>query len=247
MVPLALLAAAAAQQAPALGSHLTIRGQLYVPQVVLELDQPYAPIPGLYRRVELDWRARPLQTGPYPAAAFAARREGNVGVRLVIDAAGRLAGCTTMRPSGEASLDRHACPYLMRNALFHPALDSEGRRIPRTLDATLSYRLLPVMHVPSITRYDGPPMPRPLQPIDAAALGVNAGTRRPPHVDGVTGILAVSPEGAASACTLVIPTYDDALDRQICDRARAMRFEPQRGRAQRAEFYFYFRWPGGGH
>jgi len=246
MLALALLAAAA-QQAPALGSELTIRGQTFMPQLWFEIEQRYQAVPRFYRRAEHNWRARRLQIGTYPAGAFAARQEGTVRVRLVVDAAGRLAACTVMQASGTASLDRHACPHLMRYAVFHPALDDQGRRVAQTFDARVDYQLIPRMHAPLFTPGDGATPPRPLRAIDAATLGIGRTTRRPPNVDGIGAALAIDAEGAVTACTLTQPTFDDALDRRICDGARSVRFEPARDRAGRnvsGEHVFGLRWPG---
>ncbi|HEX8366737.1 MAG TPA: energy transducer TonB [Allosphingosinicella sp.] len=247
MLPLALLAAAA-QQAPALGSEVTIRGRTFMPQLWFDIELRYQAVPGLYRRAEHNWRARRLQIGPYPAEAFAARREGTVYVRLVVDAAGRLTGCTVMQPSGAASLDRHACPHLMRYAVFHPALDDRGRRVPQTFGARLDYQLIPRMHAPLFSPGDGSTPARPLQSIDAATVGIDASTRRPPNVNRIDAALAVGADGAVTACTLTQPSLDDAIDRRFCDGARAVRFEPARdaqGRNVAGDYHFGLPWPDG--
>lgn len=240
------IVAEAQRGAPTLGSELTIRGQTYMPQLWFVVER-YQAVPGLYRRAEHNWRARRLQAGPYPAEAFAARKEGTVRVRLVVDTAGRLTACTVMAPSGTASLDRHACPHLMRHAVFHAALDDQGRRVAQTFDARVDYQLIPRMQSPLFSPGDGSTPPRPLQALDAANAGIDRTTRRPPNVDGIGAALAIDPEGAVTACTLTEPTFDDALDRQVCDRARAVRFEPARDRAGRnvaGEHHFHLRWPG---
>lgn len=249
MLFIALLAAAAtAQQAPALGSEITVRGQTYIPQLWLSFDRPHEPAPGLYRRVEHDWRARRLQTGAYPGPAWAARREGRVGVRLVVDTAGRLRSCTVTQPSGAASLDRHACPHLMRYGSFRPALDDRGRRVAQTVEGRMNYNIVPWVISPVYNPGDGTTPPRPLRPIDAATLGIGASTRRPPNVDMVGALVAVDAEGAVTACTLDVPTFDDAIDREICDRLRRdVRFQPGRdgqGRPRASTAHVFARWPG---
>ncbi|HEX8655200.1 MAG TPA: TonB family protein [Allosphingosinicella sp.] len=245
---LASTAASAQRGAPALGRDLVVGRQTYTPQVRLDLDQPLEPQPDVYRQLALDWRAGPLQVGPYPAAAFAARQEGDVGVSLTIDASGRLTACSVAVPSGIAALDGHACPHLLARARFHPGLDAGGTRIGGTLPARLRYILLPRVETlaggsdeRSLRRG-----PRPPAPITLESLGIDPRTAPPADVYGVGASLAVDAAGAVTACTLHSPTYDDAIDKRACDRLLALRFEPaldMDGSPTASRYGFGVEWP----
>ncbi|MEA3041578.1 MAG: hypothetical protein QOC65_1067 [Sphingomonadales bacterium] len=228
---LASTAAAAQRGPPALGRDFTLGGQTYMPQVALDLDQPFDAQPGRYRQIALDWRRGPLQVGPYPAAAYSARQEGDVGVALTIDASGRLTGCTVAVPSGIAALDGHACPHLLAHARFHPALDASGARTGGTLPARLRYTLLPRMETLAGGAERRPLRreARPPAPITLETLGIDRRAAPPADVYGVGATLAVDAAGVVTACTLHSPTYDDAIDKGMCDRLMAMRFEPALG------------------
>lgn len=234
MLAVALLAstgASAQRGAPILGRDFTLGGQTYTPQAALDLDQPLDAQPGLYRQIALDWRTGPLQVGPYPAAAFAARQEGDVGVGLTIDASGRLTACTIAVPSGIASLDTHACPHLLAHARFHPGLDANGAHTGGTLPARLRYTLLPRIETLAggAERQPLRREARPPTPITLESLGIDRRSAPPADVYGVGATLAVDAAGAVTACTLHSPTYDDAIDKSMCDRLMAMRFEPALG------------------
>jgi TonB family protein len=243
-------AQAAPARAPALGRMITVGGDSQLPQVALSLDQPEEAEPGIYRRIALNWRARPLQSGTYPAAAYAAGREGDVGLSLVIDDSGRLTGCSVTESSGEASIDAHACPHLTRNALFHPALDDQGRRHGGTVAARLNYSIRLYVNTPAAggdAPTAGPARPpRPLEATGFASFAVAPGTRRPADVWGLGATLAVDAAGAVTSCTMHSPSYVDAIDKAACDRLRTLRFEPARdaeGRAVTGRFAVSAGWP----
>jgi TonB family protein len=249
LVPVAAAQAAPAR-APALGRMITVGGDSQEPQVELSLDQPQEAEPGIYRRIALNWRARTLQNGTYPAAAYAAGREGVLGLSLVIDDSGRLTACSVTESSGEPSIDAHACPHLTRNALFHPALDDRGRRHGGTVAARLAYtfRLYVNMPAPGGGSPDPAPIrpPRPLEATGFASFAVAPGTRRPADVWGLGATLAVDSAGAVTACTMHSPSFIDAIDKAACDRLRTLRFEPARdaeGRAVASRFAVSAGWP----
>jgi len=249
IVAAAALAAAQAPAAPRLDREVTAGGKTYRPNVELRLDHPDGPEPGFYRRIEIRPTEPLLQNGVYPAPAFAARREGTVGLRLTVDPSGRVTGCTVAAPSGAASLDAHACPHLRRTARFHPALDETGVRRGGTVTARLQYflqrRIYPLPFSPGTTGLPSPP--RPVTELTAQLAGVPPGTPLPPNVSSIVGWLAVDPAGRVTGCTLTLASWDDRLDKQICDGLRrAARFQPARdrgGRPTAGTHLFGLGWP----
>jgi TonB family protein len=226
-------AAAGAEPGPALGEMLDMDGRNYLPQVGLTLHQPDGPEPGLYRRIALNWQEHPLQAGAYPAEAFAARLEGEVGLSLTIEPDGRLSDCTVTAPSGVAALDAHACPHLLSRTAFHPGLDESGGRFGGTVAATLRYRLRLGVEMPAGpggASDTGPATPAaPLDPVTLATLGIARGMRPPPTVGGISATLLVEADGRVGACLVSSPSYVDAIDRGACDRLRRdVRFRPAR-------------------
>ncbi|MEA3018300.1 MAG: periplasmic protein TonB [Sphingomonadales bacterium] len=251
MAALLLAVAAAAQQPPFFGRDTRIGPSAYHPVISFHLENPAEPDPELYRRVETGHHGERLQTGRYPAPAFAARAEGNVRLRLEIDGSGRPGSCAVIERSGNASLDNHACPHVIRYAIFHPALDSNGRRRGGTVTGVTRYQLVAR---PSMTMFrPGDPeiaqIAHPSRPIDAATIGITPATPRPPGVSTVSGVLAVSAEGSVTACTLREATFDDSFDRGVCDRLRGLAFEPARDRRRApiaSTASFWVRWPDAG-
>jgi TonB family protein len=236
MLLAAAIASLAAPQAPALaprlGREVTSRGTVYHPNVSLVLEHAREPDQRLYRRVE-QVSGEHVQAGAYPAAAFAARKEGRVGLTLIVDAAGRLTGCTVARPSGTPSLDAHACGHLRRTARFHPALDAAGMRQGAAVAARLDYFLHLQMHMPLFSPGPASPAasPRRLTPLTPELIGIPPGMAQPPNVWSIGGRLAVSADGRVTACTLYAGTWDDRVDKEICDRLkRDARYEPARDR-----------------
>lgn len=227
LVLLALSSAAAAAPEAKLGEWITVGGESYLPQVGLKLHLPFGPQPGIYRQIELNWRDGPLQVGPYPAEAFAKREEGDVGLSLDIETDGSVRGCRVAEPSGIPSLDAHACRHMLNHIRFHPGLDDRGEPFGGTVAARLGYELRARVSRP-VEGYVEPPArsARPLQRIDLASIGIAPGTRRPKLVFGISADLMVEVDGSVSSCTLASGSFVDAIDRQACDKLRAMRFKP---------------------
>ncbi len=228
-------AAAGAAPGPALGEMLDIDGQNYLPQVGLTLHLPDGPEPGLYRRIALNWQEHPLQSGAYPAEAFAARREGKVGLSLTIEPDGRLSACTVTGPSGFGPFDAHACRHLLTHTAFHPGLDDNGQRFGGTVAATLRYMLRLGVEMPAdrgeTTVPDADPATpaAPLDRITLATLGIAKGARPPPTVGGISATRLVEADGRVGACIVSSPSYVDPIDRGVCDRLRRdVRFRPAR-------------------
>ncbi|HEY0116733.1 MAG TPA: energy transducer TonB [Allosphingosinicella sp.] len=77
----------------------------------------------------------------YPPDAMAAEIQGDVRVRLSVDAAGRVAGCDVIESSANASLDAAACALIRERFLFEPGLDEEGRVVAATVNRRVTWRL----------------------------------------------------------------------------------------------------------
>ncbi|MBV9930892.1 MAG: energy transducer TonB [Alphaproteobacteria bacterium] len=84
-----------------------------------------------------------ISTDDYPLAALRADEQGNVTVRLDIDAAGSVSACTVVQSSGSASLDAATCALLRERARFSPARDRRGRPVPDTYSQTVNWRISP--------------------------------------------------------------------------------------------------------
>lgn len=68
-------------------------------------------------------------TDDYPEAAWVEFREGTTEVRLAVNVAGRVTGCTINRSSGHPDLDSAACTALVQRARFQPARDGAGNAV----------------------------------------------------------------------------------------------------------------------
>jgi periplasmic protein TonB len=84
--------------------------------------------------------ARRIQDN-YPARAIRDETEGRVGVRVTIDANGRVSGCTVSSSSGSSVLDSAACDGMTRYARYNPALDAAGNATTGTATTTIVYQL----------------------------------------------------------------------------------------------------------
>jgi TonB family protein len=227
---LLLLAAPAAAQAPGpkLGEWIKAGSEDLLPNAGLDIYLLQKPQPGLYRHVKLSWEA-PQAPAYYPAAAFAARQEGEVLLSMDVGADGRPTACRITRSSRIAALDEHSCGHVMTRSRFVPALTDKGRRIGGTVEGRMSYNLRAVTR-PALIGDTGWNYPAkraaPLQPVTLQALGIPAGAKLPRGADSLKAMLAVNAKGRVTACLLTYPTFDDALDQGACDRLRKLRFSP---------------------
>lgn len=232
-----LLAAPAAAQAqgPKLGEWIKVGGEDLLPNAGVDIYLLQKPQPGLYRHVKLSWDA-PRGPAFYPAAAAAARQEGEVLLSMDVGADGTPTACRITRSSGAAALDEHSCGHVMAHTRFVPALTDKGRRIGGTVAGRMSYNLRMVMR-PALVGDTGWNHPArraaPLQPVTLETLGIPAGAKLPRGPDSLKAMLAVSAKGRVTACLLTFPTFDDALDKRACDRLRKVRFSPALDRNRR--------------
>lgn len=205
-------------------------------QMGLYFDWSREPSAELVRRLEVNWKTSPYQEGPFPVPVGEADRAATLSVTLNVDEAGVLRACQVTKSSGEAAFDRHVCPHLLKHLRFHPALTRAGNRAGGEVSANVDYRAGRILvSTPGvITPAPSQPRPRPLKPIDAAAIGFSAKDGLPENVFGASGMLRVEADGTVSACTLTAPTHVDRFDLAICERLRTWPFEPAADQAGKA-------------
>jgi len=85
----------------------------------------------------------------YPAAALAAREQGDVAFALDVGPDGRVSGCTVTRSSGSTSLDSATCGVMSSRALFTPAVDAGGAPVADKIRGRISWRLPPAPPAPA--------------------------------------------------------------------------------------------------
>lgn len=201
----------------------------------------------LVRELEINWRDFPYQKGPFPVPVGEDDIDVDVHVFLDIDNEGVPRDCTGDVPSRRgAAFDDGACPFLLKYLRFYPALTRDGARIGGKFRVSVNYS---AGRIRSYTGLGGSIAisvpwarpPKPLKPIDAAAIGFSSRDGLPAHIGGVSGRLRVEADGSVSACTLAAPTQVDRFDLGICERLRAWRFEPaadDAGTAMASEYRF---------
>jgi protein TonB len=84
---------------------------------------------------------RLLTTDDYPRAALGNEEQGTVGIRLDIDAAGRVVSCTVTQSSGSDSLDTTTCQLMLERARFVPARNRRGHAVPDTYVQKIGWRI----------------------------------------------------------------------------------------------------------
>lgn len=240
MIALAITAAALTQAAlPKLGEPwVGADGNQREASIGLQIDSSNEPDPELVRGLELNWKDFPYQKGRFPVPVTDADDHSvAVGILLDVAATGAPQSCRVDAPSGKAAFDDHACPHLMRYLRFYPALNRSGTRLGGALAIRVRYTAGRVRMetaaggvMPMVAR----PTPKPLTPINAATVGFGPDDGLPPTVYGTSGWLKVEADGSVSGCMLAAPTQIDAFDLKMCERLRAVKFEPARERDGRA-------------
>jgi periplasmic protein TonB len=85
----------------------------------------------------------------YPAAALAAREQGDVGFSLDVGPNGRVSNCTITRSSGSTLLDDATCRVIGSRARFTPALDVTGAPVPDRIAGKIVWKLPPEPPAPA--------------------------------------------------------------------------------------------------
>lgn len=248
MIALAITAAALTQAAlpPKLGEPwIGADGNQREASIGLQIDRSDEPDTELVRGLQINWKDFPYQQGRFPVrVADADDHNVAVGIMLDVAATGVPQSCRIVTPSGTAAFDNHACPHLMRYLRFYPALNRSGTRLGGTLAIRVRYtagRVRIETAARGVALTVARPMPKPLTPINAATVGFGPGDGLPASVGGTSGSLKVEADGSVSGCMLAAPTQVDAFDIKMCERLRAVKFEPARapdGRAIAARFSF---------
>lgn len=117
------------------------------PPVVIQTAAPPPPPPppapsrakGATPKGQSGWAAR-IQSN-YPTRAVREEREGRVGVRVTIDAEGRVSACSVTSSSGSPDLDAAACDGMTRYARYNPALDDAGNPTSGNAVTAIVYKL----------------------------------------------------------------------------------------------------------
>lgn len=100
-------------------------------------SQPAGP-----RRAMSERPWQELFTGEdYPVRPRRQGIEGTVGFRVEIDSRGKVTSCTIVATSSDSDLDGRTCAVMLERARFRPALDSEGRPVPDSVTASVTWRL----------------------------------------------------------------------------------------------------------
>jgi protein TonB len=84
-----------------------------------------------------------LSDQDYPAAAVAAREQGDVAFALDVGANGRVTACAVTRSSGSSALDLATCRLIQSRARFTPAVDAGGATVPDKVRGRISWILPP--------------------------------------------------------------------------------------------------------
>ena len=71
--------------------------------------------------------------GNYPTEAYDRRQSGTSQFILLIDEAGKVAGCDVIVASGVPTLDGMGCQIIREHGKFSPALDAKGKAVRSTL------------------------------------------------------------------------------------------------------------------
>ncbi len=143
-------------------------------------------------------------------------------------------------------VDAHACPHIMQNIRFHAPLNSDGKRIATKAIFRVSY-MAAVNRSPSPTigsrEKPNKREAAPVRKITAQTLGL---TTEAKAAQGIKALLriAIEPNGEAKYCTLVEASFVDALDAQLCKKAKALPYISaldHEGKAKYDEIYVELR------
>ena len=164
----------------------------------------------------------------YPPGALRRGTGGASEVSVAIGPDGRATGCTIVRTSGNAELDRRACTIITTRFRWEPAADAAGRPVASTTSLTIDWQV----RTTTVPRRP----PRGWQRGARRAREARAGPQPPQQLSGTildsdypaeairaraqgdTAIeVAVDALGRPSACTILSSSGHRALDEKSCD------------------------------
>ncbi|HEX8214861.1 MAG TPA: energy transducer TonB [Allosphingosinicella sp.] len=123
-----------------------------LPAQIPEPPPPPRAVEAWPRPLAAAWPHPPLSNGnlsalihndDYPAAARAARIQGNTAVILAVGVNGRVTGCTITQSSGSSLLDSTTCRILRSRARFAPARDAAGNPQTGVVRTVIAWRIPP--------------------------------------------------------------------------------------------------------
>lgn len=77
----------------------------------------------------------------YPDEALQSGWEGEVGLRLIVDAAGGVKDCVITESSGHDVLDQQACTLIEHNGRFRPAIAADGKPVAALWSSHFTWRI----------------------------------------------------------------------------------------------------------
>jgi hypothetical protein len=190
-----------------------------------------------------------IEQGPYPNKDQKAQ-DHEILVKLSISDIGAITGCDMLKPSEVQSINDHVCPHLISYGRLHPALDMQGQPVAAagevsvyysifTFDPTVTLKPPVFMQAPA---YTGPPNQReaaPVTGISAEDLGLTPELVAKHKISSIALSVLIDENGMASACRFHNPTYDNALDRDICAKATQQKFNPTTDHYGEAKSSYY--------
>jgi len=84
---------------------------------------------------------RAHDSSDYPSEAIRAGEQGEVVIRVDVDARGRSTACRVLASSGSTALDERSCQVSMRRGRFIPALDANGQPVAAPWIYTIRWML----------------------------------------------------------------------------------------------------------
>lgn len=183
-----------------------------------------------------------VRPADYPREAIRRKQEGQLWFRLDVDARGRITGCTVLKSSGHALLDRAACDVYRRRARYKPAREPSGGPRAGTDQRSVIWRI--VTTGPEALDVAGPRL------MDGGSL-IRAEDYPAPAIDRleqgeVTALLQIDAEGSAQSCTVEQSSKSASLDDRTCEllfsRGRFTPARDEQGRALQGEFRQKIAW-----
>ncbi|RJY09106.1 TonB family protein [Aurantiacibacter aquimixticola] len=163
----------------------------------------------------------------YPSAAIRAGEEGTVRMRLEVDAAGSVDGCTVTASSGSAILDEAACSGMREFARYAPALNDRGEPIPSTISQSIVYAM-PDNFVAAVEMVHPVPLDENIWRDAIFDDEFDVGLRKA-NARNVVFQLVIDEQGTPAGCGVGISSGDARLDRYGCAQLmQHAQFEPAR-------------------